>query len=522
MTFSDFNFKDTLNQAIDDAGFKEPSPVQADAIPLILEGHDLIGQAQTGTGKTAAFGLPVIQQMVGNKGVEALVIVPTRELAMQVSDELFRFGKTAGLKTATVYGGTPYNKQIERINQANIIVATPGRLQDLLKSKRIQINPSFVILDEADEMLDMGFLDEIKNIFTFLPDERQTLMFSATMPRQIKVLAEKILKSPKSVTITKSERTNSDITQLFYVVADYERDDALLRLIDFKNPNKCIIFCRMKKEVDRLSSYMTAQGFKVASLHGDMEQKQREHTIRSFKQGLVDIFIATDVAARGLDVNDVSHVFNYHIPFDSESYVHRIGRTGRAGNKGEAITLVSPNELRTIKRIEKDVGVVMVSEVIPTRQEVQTRKDGDLLAKISNTEVTASGKDMVKTLLHDIDIVTIAQLLATIVQQEVDVKGKDIIGLGTEEVQALIERAKNFKGGDRNGGGRGRNRSRNRSGGGGSRGGSRGGGNRDRGGRSGDRRGGGGERSGGGNRDSRNGGGNNRGSRNGGGNRDRG
>jgi len=188
MTFKEFNFKDTLNQAIDDAGFKEPSPVQADAIPLILEGHDLIGQAQTGTGKTAAFGLPVIQQMVGNKGVEALVIVPTRELAMQVSDELFRFGKTAGLKTATVYGGTPYNKQIERINQANIIVATPGRLQDLLKSKRITLNPSFVILDEADEMLDMGFLDEIKNIFTFLPEKRQTLMFSATMPKQIKIL----------------------------------------------------------------------------------------------------------------------------------------------------------------------------------------------------------------------------------------------------------------------------------------------------------------------------------------------
>jgi len=513
MTFEDFNFKDTLNQAIKDAGFTEPSPVQADAIPLILEGHDLIGQAQTGTGKTAAFGLPVIQQMVGNKGVEALVIVPTRELAMQVSDELFRFGKTAGLKTATVYGGTPYNKQIDRINQANIIVATPGRLQDLLKSKRIQINPSFVILDEADEMLDMGFLEEIKNIFTFLPAERQTLMFSATMPKQIKILAEKILKSPKSVTITKSERTNTDITQLFYVVADYERDDALLRLIDYKNPSKCIIFCRMKKEVDRLSSYMTAQGFKVASLHGDMEQKQREHTIRSFKQGLVDIFIATDVAARGLDVNDVSHVFNYHIPFDSESYVHRIGRTGRAGNKGEAITLVSPNELRTIKRIEKDVGTVMVSEVIPTRQEVQVRKDSDLLNKVVSTKITASGIDMVKTLQHDMDIVTIAHMLATLVQQEVDVKGKDIIGLGTEEVKALIERAKNFKGGDRNGG-RGRSRNRSRSGGGRSRGGSRDGGNRDRGGRT-----------GGGNRDSRNGGrdgGNNRGSRNGGGNRDRG
>ncbi|MCK4441169.1 MAG: DEAD/DEAH box helicase [Sulfurovaceae bacterium] len=463
MTFKEFNFKDTLNQAINDAGFTEPSPVQKESIPIILEGHDMIGQAQTGTGKTAAFGLPIIQMMDGNSKVEALVIVPTRELAMQVSDELFRFGKTAGLKTATVYGGTAYNKQIERINQANIIVATPGRLQDLLKSKKIKINPKFVVLDEADEMLDMGFLDEIKNIFTYLPENRQTLMFSATMPKQIKLLAQQILNNPKSVTITKSERTNTDITQKFYVVADYERDDALLRLIDYKNPSKCIIFCRMKKEVDRLSSYMTSQGFKVAALHGDMEQKQREHTIRSFKQGLVEIFIATDVAARGLDVNDVSHVFNYHIPFDSESYVHRIGRTGRAGNKGEAITLVSPNELRTIKRIEKDVGTTMISQVIPTRQEVQSKKDNDLLNKIIQTDITPSAIDMVKTLQHDIDIVTIAHLLASIVQKEIDVKGKDIIGLGQEEIEKLIQRAKNQRGGDsRNSRGRGRNRGKSR------------------------------------------------------------
>ena len=463
MTFKEFNFKDTLNQAINDAGFKEPSPVQKDSIPIILDGKDMIGQAQTGTGKTAAFGLPIIQMMKGNIGVEALVIVPTRELAMQVSDELFRFGKTAGLKTATVYGGTAYNRQIDRINQANMIVATPGRLQDLLKSKKIKLNPKFVVLDEADEMLDMGFLDEIKNIFTYLPKDRQTLMFSATMPKQIKILAEQILNEPKSVTITKSERTNTDITQKFYVVADYERDDALLRLIDYKNPTKCIIFCRMKKEVDRLSSYMTSQGFKVAALNGDMEQKQREHTIRSFKQGLVEIFIATDVAARGLDVNDVSHVFNYHIPFDSESYVHRIGRTGRAGNKGEAITLVSPNELRTIKRIEKDVGTTMVSKVIPTRQEVQSKKDVDLLSKIIKTDVTPSAIDMVKTLQHDMDIVTIAHLLASIVQKEVDVKGKDIIGLGQEEIEKLIERAKTQKGRDgnrRDGRRRGRNHSR--------------------------------------------------------------
>jgi len=468
MTFNEFNFKATLNQAIADAGFTEPSPVQAKAIPIILEGHDIIAQAQTGTGKTAAFGLPVIQQMSGDQGVEALVIVPTRELAMQVSDELFRFGKTAGLKTATVYGGTAYNRQIDRINQANIIVATPGRLQDLLKSKRITLNPKFVILDEADEMLDMGFLEEIKNIFTYLPQDRQTLMFSATMPKQIKTLAEEILNNPKSVTITKSERTNTDITQKFYVVADYERDDALLRLIDYANPQKCIIFCRMKKEVDRLSSYMTAQGFKVAALHGDMEQKQREHTIRSFKQGLVEIFIATDVAARGLDVNDVTHVFNYHIPFDSESYVHRIGRTGRAGNKGEAITLVSPNELRTIKRIEKDVGTKMISEVIPTRQEVQEQKDNALLNKITQTNIKPSAVELVKTLQHDLDIVTIAHLLATIVQEQIDVKGKDIIGLGNEEIERLIERTKNQRNNDRHGNrGRGRGRNgRNRSRGG--------------------------------------------------------
>ena len=467
MTFKEFNFKNTLNQAIKNAGFKEPSPVQKESIPIILDGYDMIGQAQTGTGKTAAFGLPIIEMMSGDSGIETLVIVPTRELAMQVSDELFRFGKTADLKTATVYGGTAYNKQIERINHANIVVATPGRLQDLLKSKKIKLKPKFVVLDEADEMLDMGFLDEIKNIFRYLPEDRQTLMFSATMPKQIKILAEEILNSPKSVTVTKSERTNSDITQKFYVVSDYERDDALLRLIDYKNPTKCIIFCRMKKEVDRLSSYMTSQGFKVAGLHGDMEQKQRERTIRAFKQGLVEIFIATDVAARGLDVNDVSHVFNYHIPFDSESYVHRIGRTGRAGNKGEAITLVSPNELRTIKRIEKDVGAKMISRVIPTRQEVQSRKDSNLLNQIEKTDITPSAVELVKELQHDIDIVTIAYLLASMVQSEIDVKGKDIIGLNQEEIERLIERTKHQKGRDSNNnrrGGRGRGRNRNRGG----------------------------------------------------------
>lgn len=503
MKFTDFNLKDTIQAAVTEAGFTEPSPVQKDAIPLVLEGHDIIAQAQTGTGKTAAFGLPIMSMMKADGSVEGLVIVPTRELAMQVSDELFRFGSKSGLKTATVYGGTPYGKQIERIQQASIVVATPGRLQDLLMSGKIKINPKFVVLDEADEMLDMGFLDEIKNIFTFLPKERQTLMFSATMPPSIRKLAEQILKDPKTVSITKSEKTNTKITQLYYVVQERERDDALVRLIDYKNPEKCIIFCRMKKEVDRLVAHMTAQGFKVSGLHGDMEQKQREVTIRAFKQGGIDIFIATDVAARGLDVNDVTHVFNYHIPFDSESYVHRIGRTGRAGKTGEAITLVTPNELKTIKRIEKDVGTIMTTQVIPTRMEVQNNRADELIARIAETKVTENAIELVKTLQHDLDIVTIAHLLASLVQEESFVKGKDNIGLGLEEVKLLIERAMQGGGGNSGGG-----RNRGGSGGGGYRGNNPrsggGGGGGDRHGRNGRS---GGERSGGGDRGARSGGG---------------
>ncbi len=450
MTFTDFHLKPEIQAAVDEAGFREPSPVQKEAIPLILEGHDIIAQAQTGTGKTAAFGLPMMNMMAADGTVEGLVIVPTRELAMQVSDELYRFGRGAGLRTATVYGGTPYGKQIERIRQASIVVATPGRLQDLLQGGKIKINPSFVVLDEADEMLDMGFLDEIKNIFTFLPQKRQTLMFSATMPKAIRKLAESILHDPKTVSITKAESTNTDITQLYYVVQERERDDALVRLIDYKNPGKCIIFCRMKKEVDRLAAHLTSQGFKVASLHGDMEQKQREVTIRAFKQGGVDIFVATDVAARGLDVNDVTHVFNYHMPFDSESYVHRIGRTGRGGKSGEAITLVSPNELRAIKRIERDVGTTMASQVIPTRQELQESKGNALFGEIAATKITEEGIDLVRTLQHDLDIVTIAQLLATYVLRESSVTGKEKIGLSLEEIERLIERARHDRGGNHN------------------------------------------------------------------------
>ena len=449
MTFTDFNLDDKILAAVNEAGFKEPSPVQTEAIPLILQGRDIIAQAQTGTGKTAAFGLPMMSMMQGDNGVEGLVIVPTRELAMQVSDELYRFGRHKGLRTATVYGGTSYGKQIERIKHASIVIATPGRLQDLLRSGKITLDPAFVVLDEADEMLDMGFLDEIKDIFTYLPSSRQTLMFSATMPAAIRRLAEEILHEPATVSITKKESTNTAITQYYYVVQEYERDDALIRLIDFKTPNKCIVFCRTKKEVDRLATHLNAQGFNAGGLHGDMEQRQRETAIRAFKQGGIDIFVATDVAARGLDVNDVTHVFNYHIPFDSESYVHRIGRTGRGGKTGEAITLVTPDELRTLKRIEKDVGAKIINETIPTRNDVQLSRTDDLVAEIAEAQITPEAIDLVKTLQHRLDIVAIAHLLASKLLGDQQVKGKDKIGFDAAEIERMIQRAVQQRGNDR-------------------------------------------------------------------------
>jgi len=438
VTFQDFNFKEKLQKAIDEAGFKEPSPIQVDAIPHILAGKDIVGQAHTGTGKTAAFGLPVLNQLTG-KNAEAVVIVPTRELAMQVSDELFKFGKLLGINTATVYGGQSYSRQLKLIETASIIVATPGRFLDLLRSGQIKIQPKFVILDEADEMLDMGFLDDIKEIFTFLPSERQTLLFSATMPVAIRNLAKTILKEPEFVTITKSDVTNKNITQTFYVVDERERDDALIRLFDYKNPKKSIIFCRTKKDVDRLSTFLISQGFMAKSLHGDMEQKQREEAIKAFKTSKLEILIATDVAARGLDVNDVTHVFNYHLPFDGESYVHRIGRTGRAGKDGMAISIVTPHEFKTLQRIEHTIGTKLESKVVPNISTVKEKKIDDLKKSIITQEIKDYAIELVESLKEEFDVSTIAFKLASIIASKTYVKGNNNIGKNEVDLKRLTE-----------------------------------------------------------------------------------
>jgi len=437
MNFKDFNFKEELQKAVDEAGFKEPSPIQKEAIPIILAGNDIVGQAHTGTGKTAAFGLPVLNMLEDTKGVQVLVVVPTRELAMQVSDELYKFGRFLHVKTATVYGGQSYDRQIKHIANASVVIATPGRLLDLLKSKRIKINPSFVILDEADEMLDMGFLEDIKTIFTFLKAKRQTLLFSATMPEAIKKLAKNILNEPKFVTIETKQATNENITQSYYVVSEYERDDAILRLYDFKNPSKSIIFCRTKKEVDRLSTFLISQGFMAKGLHGDMEQRQREEVIKAFKSNHLEILIATDVAARGLDVNDVSHVFNYHLPFDSESYVHRIGRTGRAGKEGSAVSIVTPHEFNMLQKIEKSTGTKLQAHVIPNIKSVKEKKFDSLLEKTRAQDITDVSTQIVEALKDEFDLSTIAFKLASILSNSTLVKGNNNIGKSQKDIDRL-------------------------------------------------------------------------------------
>ena len=362
MKFNEFDFHRDIAKGVKIAGFREPSPIQKMAIPIIENGSDMVGQAHTGTGKTAAFGLPMMNKLAKGEIERALVITPTRELATQVADELYHLGRFAGIRTLTVYGGVGYGRQIALIHKGvQIVVATPGRLKDLYKKGKIDVfNPEIVVLDEADEMLDMGFLEEIKEIFEYIPQNRQTLLFSATMPEPIKELASDILYEPEFISVVgEEETTNNVIEQRYYVINESQRDEAIVKLLETEDTNKCIIFCRMKREVDRLTEHLQALGFNASGLHGDLEQMDREVVIKAYRRGQTKIMVATDVAARGLDVKDVTHVFNYHIPFDPQSYVHRIGRTGRAGKSGQAITLVTTEEFRELQRIQKEVGADM-------------------------------------------------------------------------------------------------------------------------------------------------------------------
>ena len=443
MTFKDFKFHKELLKGVRIAGFREPSPIQKMVIPIIANGEDLVGQAHTGTGKTAAFGLPLMDKIAKREIERALVITPTRELATQVSDELYHLGRFCGIRTITVYGGVGYGRQIAFINKGvQVVVATPGRLKDLYKKGKIDsFNPEIVVLDEADEMLDMGFLEEIKEIFEYIPQNRQTLLFSATMPEPIKELANEILTNPQFISVVGEDEstTNNVIDQFYYVIEEAQRDEAIVKLLETEEINKCIIFCRMRREVDRLTDHLKAMGFLAEGLHGDLEQMERERIIKGYRRGESKIMVATDVASRGLDVKNVTHVFNYHIPFDPQSYVHRIGRTGRAGKAGKAITLVSTEEFRELQRIKKEVGANMqlATIVLDTNSEELSNDFTSLQTMVEEVDIAPIAVDFIDS-MEQMDYHEFVERVVTLLIQQ---KRASINQLGFDEdtVNSMLE-----------------------------------------------------------------------------------
>ncbi|WP_278965610.1 DEAD/DEAH box helicase [Lactobacillus apis] len=357
MKFSELGLNDELLKAIKRSGFEEATPIQEQTIPLALAGKDVIGQAQTGTGKTAAFALPILQNLdKHNKAIQALIIEPTRELAIQTQEELFRLGRDEKARVQVVYGGADIGRQIRSLKNhvPAILVGTPGRLLDHLKRKTINLEGvNTIVLDEADEMLDMGFIQDIESILSYVKNRSQTLLFSATMPKPILRISEKFMHDPEIVRIKTKELTADLIDQYYVRCKDAEKFNIMCRLIDVESPDLAVIFVRTKRRVDEVTRGLQARGYNAAGIHGDLSQARRISVLKRFRAGKLDILVATDVAARGLDISGVTHVYNYDIPQDPDSYVHRIGRTGRAGQNGSSITFVTPNELGYMRTIEQ-------------------------------------------------------------------------------------------------------------------------------------------------------------------------
>lgn len=354
--FSELNISASTLKSVKRMGFEEATPIQEGTIKFGMEGRDIIGQAQTGTGKTAAFGIPLIEKIdPKNTNIQGLIIAPTRELAIQVSEEIYRIGQDKRVKILSVYGGQEIGRQIRALkNNPHVIVGTPGRILDHINRRTLKLeNVQTLILDEADEMLNMGFIEDINTIMESCPAERQTLLFSATMPKPIQKIAEKFMKNPEIVKIQSKEMTVENIEQFYVKSHEREKFDILSRVINVHQPELAIIFGRTKRRVDELAHALSIRGYIAEGIHGDLSQSKRMSVLKQFKENKIDILVATDVAARGLDITGVTHVYNYDIPQDPESYVHRIGRTGRAGKSGVAVTFVTPREMGYLRIVEE-------------------------------------------------------------------------------------------------------------------------------------------------------------------------
>lgn len=412
-TFQSLGISAPIMKALDKMGFEEATPIQEQTIPLGLQGKDVIGQAQTGTGKTAAFGIPMIEKIdKDQKKIQGLVVAPTRELAIQVSEEIHRLGKFKGVRTLPVYGGQHMERQIRALKDGpHIVVATPGRLLDHIRRRTINTsNVHTAVLDEADEMLNMGFIDDIRDILKAIPEQRQTLLFSATMPKEIREIATTLMKKPEEVKVKAKEMTVSNISQFFVEVNEKQKFDTLTNLLDIHAPELAIIFGRTKKRVDEVTEGLHARGFRAEGIHGDLTQGKRMSVLNKFKNGRVEILVATDVAARGLDISGVTHVYNFDVPQDPESYVHRIGRTGRAGKGGEAISFITPREMPHLHLIEKTTKSKMQRMQAPSFDEARRGQQQITVDKLNRTIEKANLQDYRETaaeLLEQHDSVTI-------------------------------------------------------------------------------------------------------------------
>ncbi|OZU89186.1 DEAD/DEAH box helicase [Virgibacillus indicus] len=387
-TFNEIGVSSPIMKALERMGFEEATPIQAETIPLAMQGNDVIGQAQTGTGKTAAFGIPMIEKInPKERKIQGLVVAPTRELAIQVAEEINRLAKFKGIRALAIFGGSPMDRQIRALKDGpHIVVATPGRLLDHMRRKTIRINMvQTAVLDEADEMLNMGFIDDIRDILKGIPDERQTLLFSATMPKEIRDIATNLMKEPKEIKVKAKEMTVENIDQYFVEIPEKYKFDTLNNHLDIYSPDLAIVFARTKKRVDEITEGLQARGYRAEGIHGDLTQGKRMSVLNKFKNGRVDVLVATDVAARGLDISGVTHVYNFDIPQDPESYVHRIGRTGRAGRTGEAISFITPREMAHLQLIEKTTKSKMKRMMPPTNRDAQRGQQQVAMEKLLKT-----------------------------------------------------------------------------------------------------------------------------------------
>ncbi|TXX96015.1 DEAD/DEAH box helicase [Vibrio cholerae] len=418
--FSDLALNSALLSALTEMGFVSPTPIQAAAIPVLLEGRDALGKAQTGTGKTAAFSLPLLNKLnLSQYKPQAIVMAPTRELAIQVAAEIKNLGQNIkGLKVLEIYGGASILDQMRALKSgAHIVVGTPGRVKDLITRDRLHLDECHTfILDEADEMLKMGFVDDVTWIMEQAPESAQRVLFSATMPPMVKEIVERFLRDPECVDVAGSNQTVAKVEQQYWVVKGVEKDEAMARLLETEETDASIVFVRTRQDTERLADWLCARGFKAAALHGDIPQSLRERTVDHIKQGVIDILVATDVVARGLDVPRITHVYNYDIPFDVESYIHRIGRTGRAGRKGKAILLVRTNQIRMLRTIERVTRSSMEEIQLPHRDKVaesRLTKLGQELAADKEFSSLERFADLVEKLQAslEIDATTLAAIL---------------------------------------------------------------------------------------------------------------